>query len=118
MLSPRPSVALPLTCCPEFIPSISGLLHCHAQATQYVDAGAVKDLVKLVQRGSESASAAGAAHALAVFTTGKNASTYRASVQTAGGIPALLTWVSAQQNDNLRILTCLSLDDLGLLVVG
>ena len=50
----------------------------------------MKDLVKLVQRGSESAFAAGTAHALAVFTTGKNASTYRASVQAAGGVPALL----------------------------
>lgn len=88
-----PNVALPLFCCPELIPSISRLLHSHAQANEHIDAGAVKDLVKLVQRGSESASAAGAAHALAVFTTGKNASTYRASVQTAGGVPALLTWV-------------------------
>lgn len=60
--------------------------------------GAVKDLVKLVQRGSESASAAGAAHALAVFTTGKNASTYRASVQTAGGVPALLTCLDGGAN--------------------
>ena len=64
--------------------------------------------MKLVQRGSESASAAGAAHALAVFTTGKNASTYRASVQTAGGVPALLTWVFLLQSDNLPMLTWLS----------
>ena len=54
-------------------------------------AGAVHVLVKLVLRGSESASAAGAAHALAAFTTGKNASTHRASVQAANGVTALLT---------------------------
>jgi hypothetical protein len=53
-------------------------------------AGGVKHLVKYVQRGSEAPPAAGAAHALAAFTTGKNASVYRAAVQAANGVPALL----------------------------
>lgn len=75
-------------------------------------AGAIKELVKLVGRGSESASAAGAAHALAVFTTGKNASTYRASVQTAGGVPALLTCAPPT-----HLLRCLSLAKLLLLLL-
>ena len=53
-------------------------------------AGGMKQVVKLVQRGSEAPPAAGAAHALAAFTTGRNASIYRATVQAANGVPALL----------------------------
>lgn len=54
------------------------------------NSGGVKPLVKYVQRGSEALPAAGAAHALAAFATGKNASVYRAAVQAANGVPALL----------------------------
>lgn len=75
-------------------PTCNRLVHYIPPGDKHAGVGAVKDLVKLVQRGSESASAAGAAHALAVFTTGKNASTYRASLQAAGGVPALLMWVT------------------------
>ena len=44
----------------------------------------------LAKRGSESASAAGAPHALAALTTGRNASLYSAAVQQADGVSALL----------------------------
>ena len=76
------------------VPAFNGLVHQTSPGDKHVGIGAVRALVKLVQRGSESASAAGAAHVLAVLTTGKNASTYRASVQAAGGVPALLMWVT------------------------
>lgn len=76
---------------------ISRHVHYTSPADTPVGVGAIKELVELVQGGSESAPAAGAAHVLAVFITGKNASTYRASVQAAGGVPALLTWVMTHQ---------------------
>ena len=85
-----PGVALGQLICTSLSPTCNRLVQYTASCAEHADVGAVKDLVKLVQRGSESASAAGAAHALAVFTTGKNASTYRASLQAAGGVPALL----------------------------
>ena len=72
------------------IPTFNRLVQYTPSGGEHVGAGAVKKLVKMVQRGSEAACAAGAAHALAVFTTGKNASTYRASVQASGGVPATL----------------------------
>ena len=53
-------------------------------------AGGIQHLVKYVLRGSEAAPAAGAAHALAALTTGRNASVYRAAVLAAKGVPALL----------------------------
>lgn len=60
--------------------------------------GGMKQVVKLVQRGSEAAPAAGAAHAIAAFTTGRNASIYRATVQAANGVPALLMCLDGGAN--------------------
>lgn len=88
------------TFCHKSILSINRQAHYSSPVDLPLCVGATKDLVELVQGGSESPSAAGAAHVLAVFTTGKNASTYRASVQAAGGVPALLTWVHQQDISN------------------
>ena len=76
-----------LQCC---VVAVSATRHASVPDPLLPNAGGIHLLVMLVKQGSESASAGGAAHALAALTTGRNASTYRAAVQQAGGVPALL----------------------------
>lgn len=94
--------------CITWKPTCKQCFYMHSSAnTTCIGAGAVSHLVKLVRRGSESDSAAGAAHALAAFTIGKNASIYRASLQAAHAVPALLMCAHHGHNCQLHRKACI-----------